>query len=244
MSTAQIHITLKPALLDTQGATVLKALHQLGHQSVRDVRIGKLIEVRLDDALPPAQQQAQLEAMCQQLLANPVIEDFNIVISNAATSGTANGNGSANANVSANANLNAPSSTRTSAATTAMPSAATTNTSPATTAMPISATMPIANLAPLGSEPTAIAEPFAVSYQTYQSMTAEEKLDLQGRAWNLHGATVMNELNARRAAWIVQCGNRVLDSGSSLDSFPSDAQLAIWGAQIDLVPFVFTRPPQ
>lgn len=212
MSNAQISITLKPSLLDTQGATVLKALHQLGYGSVRDVRIGKLIEVQLDDALPPAQQQAQLETMCRQLLANPVIEDFSIVFQDNGTSSTRN---------------------PTAVTTTTTRNAALQNTM-----------LPVAGDAPLGSEATAIGEPFAVSYETYGAMTAEEKLDLQGRAWNLHGAGITRELNARAAAWLVQVGDTIAGSGDSLDSFPTDAQLAALGAQHDLVPFVFTRPPQ
>ncbi len=243
MRNAQIHITLKPTLLDTQGATVLKALHQLGHENVRDVRIGKLIEVQLDDTLPPAQQQSQLETMCRQLLANPVIEDFSIVLSDAALSG-------------ANASVSATSSTR--YATPLVPVVVPTDVpgaNIAAVAQPmVSPTNPIQNVAPallpishsetLGSEPTTIGDPFAVSYETYAAMTADEKLDLQGRAWNLHGATVLNELDARRAAWIVQCGSRVYESGATLDSMPSDTFLIALGSQTDLVPFVFTRPPQ
>lgn len=212
MSTAQIHITLKPALLDTQGATVLKALHQLGHETVRDVRIGKLIEVQLDDTLPPAQQQSQLETMCRQLLANPVIEDFSIVFQDNGATSTRN--------------------------TTVVTTTTTQNGDLQNTLLPVS------NEAPLGSEATSIGEPFAVSYAAYDAMTAEEKLDLQGRAWNLHGAAITNELNARRAAWLVRIGDTIAGSGDSLESFPTDEQLAALGTQHDLVPFVFTRPPQ
>lgn len=226
MAIAQIQITLKPTLLDTQGATVLKALHQLGYGNVRDVRIGKLIEVQLDDALLPAQQQAELEAMCRQLLANPVIEDFNVVLDT-------------------NSSPNVVSSTRYDASGVVSP-VVSTNATPSN-ATPSNATpsmMPIAGGAPLGSAPTTIGEPFAVSFETYSAMTADEKLDLQGRAWNLHGAAILQELDARRAAWIVQCGSRVMESGATLDSMPSDAFLIALGTQTDLVPFVFTRPPQ
>jgi len=52
MAIAEIHVTLKPTLLDAQGATVLKALRQLGHEHVHNVRIGKHIQVEFDDALP------------------------------------------------------------------------------------------------------------------------------------------------------------------------------------------------
>ena len=243
MSTAQIHITLKPALLDTQGTTVLKALHQLGHDGVRDVRIGKLVEVQLDDTLPPAQQQAELETMCRQLLANPVIEDFSIVLSNDSANDV---NAISSTGMSTSSVATTPVSFANETAMTVSPTnpivdiapSATTQTATQTT------TMPVSDTEPLGSEPTAIGEPFAVSYDTYQSMTADEKLDLQGRAWNLHGTPILRELDARRAAWLVWCGNRVLESGATLDSLPTDAFLAAVGAKTDLVPFVFTRPPQ
>lgn len=80
MATAEIHVTLKPTLLDTQGATVRKALHQLGYASVRDVRIGKFITLEVDEVQAGPQMQALLEEMCQKLLANPVIEDFEIAV--------------------------------------------------------------------------------------------------------------------------------------------------------------------
>ena len=83
MATAEIHVTLKPALLDTQGATVRKALHQLGYSGVRDVRIGKFITVEVEDGASGPHLQAMLEEMCQKLLANPVIEDFEIALDEA-----------------------------------------------------------------------------------------------------------------------------------------------------------------
>jgi len=267
MSTAQIHITLKPALLDTQGATVLKALHQLGHTQVNDVRIGKLIEVQLDDTALPSQQQAQLETMCRQLLANSVIEDFSIVFNDGTTNGlttnAASSTRTAAPSVETTPNVEtttvvlpatvAPSATMAPASAVTETSLTASPTNPVVNVMPVVApvvvtqatpsAMPLVNEAPLDSEPTAIGEPFAVSYATYDAMTADEKLDLQGRAWNLHGAAILRELDARHAAWLVQAGNRVLDSGVSLDTFPTDTQLSSLGTQLDLVPFVFTRPP-
>ncbi len=80
MATAEIHVTLKPALLDVQGKTVLKALQQLGHAEVQNVRIGKFITLELSDTLTGAALQQELDKMCQQLLANPVIENYEIVV--------------------------------------------------------------------------------------------------------------------------------------------------------------------
>jgi phosphoribosylformylglycinamidine synthase len=81
MPTAHIHITLKPGLFDAQGTTVRRALHQLGHDTVQDVHIGKYIALALDDTLPADQLQQRLDQMCQQLLANPVIENYEIAFS-------------------------------------------------------------------------------------------------------------------------------------------------------------------
>jgi phosphoribosylformylglycinamidine synthase subunit PurS len=86
MATAEIHVTLKPGLLDVQGKTVLKALQQLGHSEVQNVRIGKFITLEISDALAGPALQQELDRMCQQLLANPVIENYEIVVT--ATSGT------------------------------------------------------------------------------------------------------------------------------------------------------------
>ncbi len=75
MFLARIYVTLKPAVNDPQGLTVLGGLHSLGYHGVADVRIGKYLEVRVagDDA---AQAETDVAAMCDQLLANPVIEEF------------------------------------------------------------------------------------------------------------------------------------------------------------------------
>ncbi len=78
MAIAEIHVTLKPALLDVQGKTVLRALQQLGHSDVEDVRIGKVIYVKVSDTLAGAALQNELDQMCAQLLANPVIENYNM----------------------------------------------------------------------------------------------------------------------------------------------------------------------
>jgi phosphoribosylformylglycinamidine synthase len=83
MPLAEIHVTLKPTLLDAQGATVLKALRHLGHEHVHNVRIGKHIVVEMDDALSETALQSELELMCRQLLSNPVIEDYSISVGGA-----------------------------------------------------------------------------------------------------------------------------------------------------------------
>ncbi|HEY8432473.1 MAG TPA: phosphoribosylformylglycinamidine synthase subunit PurS [Sandaracinaceae bacterium] len=72
---ANVYVTLKREVLDPQGDAVRRALESLGYASVRNVRVGKLIEVELDET-DRAEAEKALRAMCEKLLANPVIEDF------------------------------------------------------------------------------------------------------------------------------------------------------------------------
>lgn len=79
MSIARVVVTPKPVVNDPQGVTVKQGLRTLGFAEVSDVRIGKYIELKLD---VPNEQVAKerVEAMCKQLLANHVIEDFQFEI--------------------------------------------------------------------------------------------------------------------------------------------------------------------
>jgi phosphoribosylformylglycinamidine synthase len=76
---ARIYVTLKPAVNDPQGLTVMGGLHSLGYEAVSDVRIGKYMEIRLDEDDPTVAERA-VSQMCDQLLANPVIEDFRFTL--------------------------------------------------------------------------------------------------------------------------------------------------------------------
>ncbi len=71
---ALITITLKPGVLDPQGRAIQNALAGLGFDGVAGARQGKLIELDLADGTP----MASIEAMCEKLLANTVIEDYRI----------------------------------------------------------------------------------------------------------------------------------------------------------------------
>jgi phosphoribosylformylglycinamidine synthase subunit PurS len=76
---AEIRITPRAGLLDPEGKAIQQALRSLEFEQVEDVRVGRLIRLQLradDDAA--AQQGA--EAMCRKLLANPVTEDFQVVV--------------------------------------------------------------------------------------------------------------------------------------------------------------------
>ncbi|HID07701.1 MAG TPA: phosphoribosylformylglycinamidine synthase subunit PurS [Armatimonadetes bacterium] len=80
MRKVRVLIRLKPTLMDAQGVVVRKALNELGYDSVTDVRIGKLIELTLDCDGRETQLKAQVEEMCARLLANPVIEEYEVVV--------------------------------------------------------------------------------------------------------------------------------------------------------------------
>jgi phosphoribosylformylglycinamidine synthase subunit PurS len=72
---ADIRVHLKPSVNDPQGLSIRNALRTLGFGGVADVRAGKLIQVRLSAVSREAAEEA-LNAMCAQLLANPVIETY------------------------------------------------------------------------------------------------------------------------------------------------------------------------
>jgi phosphoribosylformylglycinamidine synthase len=71
---ANVYVTLKQEVLDPQGDAVRRALGSLGFDGIKTVRVGKLIEIEVDG--DPARAEGELRAMCEKLLANPVIEDF------------------------------------------------------------------------------------------------------------------------------------------------------------------------
>lgn len=79
MAKARVIITLKRTIMDAQGQTVEKALGNLGYQGVRNLRIGKYLEMDLDGG-PREQLRIQVEEMCRRLLANPIIEDYRVEI--------------------------------------------------------------------------------------------------------------------------------------------------------------------
>jgi phosphoribosylformylglycinamidine synthase len=74
---ARVHITLKNGVLDPQGKAVQTALSGLGFGGVKDVRQGKFIEIELTET-DKAAAQATVEQMCKTLLANTVIENYQV----------------------------------------------------------------------------------------------------------------------------------------------------------------------
>lgn len=72
---ARIYVTLRPSVLDPAGTAVQSGLQHLGYDNVERVRIGKYIELTLSSA-GEEEARAQLDRICDQLLANPVIENY------------------------------------------------------------------------------------------------------------------------------------------------------------------------
>ena len=76
---AEIEISLKEGILDPQAKTIFNALHSLGFDCVRDLKISKKMSLDLD-LNDTNLAQERLESMAKDLLANPVIENYNIKI--------------------------------------------------------------------------------------------------------------------------------------------------------------------
>jgi phosphoribosylformylglycinamidine synthase subunit PurS len=72
---AKIYVTLRPSVLDPAGVAIQSGLSHMGYDNVAQVRIGKYIELTLS-AVDQAAAETQLDRMCDQLLANPVIENY------------------------------------------------------------------------------------------------------------------------------------------------------------------------
>lgn len=75
MYKAAINVTLKKSVLDPQGKTVLHALDTLGFKEAKDLRVGKYFELLLE-ASSMQKAEEKVKAMCDQLLINPVIEEY------------------------------------------------------------------------------------------------------------------------------------------------------------------------
>ena len=74
---ARITVTLKSGVLDPQGKAITSALAALGFAGVNDVRQGKVFDLEIDET-DPAKANDRLDAMCEKLLANTVIEDYRV----------------------------------------------------------------------------------------------------------------------------------------------------------------------
>jgi phosphoribosylformylglycinamidine synthase len=76
---ARVDVMLKAGISDPQGQTIERALPVLGYEGVREVRVGKRIQLEVDAATSD-EAKAKVEEMCERLLANPVIESYEVSI--------------------------------------------------------------------------------------------------------------------------------------------------------------------
>ena len=72
---AHIHVTLRPSVLDPVGTALESSLKQLGYAGIEDVRVGKYLSLQIQ-AVDQATATEQLHEICDQLFANPVIENY------------------------------------------------------------------------------------------------------------------------------------------------------------------------
>ncbi len=238
MPLAEVHITLKPALFDAQGETIKKALHQLGHTDVQSVRIGKLITLELagDEGVAL---QGQLDLMCRQLLANPVIEDYEVSVGGAdpiavadATAiplieGTPQSDNSVATDRPGEAHLQPAHA---EGVTTSRQAAS--NSAAATTAPGVEAV----------STPGGVTDPFQVDFRSYEAMATESKQSLRILALRKYGSWIEAQLRAHGANWILCLGQNVVEHGTDIETSPSDQHLLRLGVEHDRVPWVFNRP--
>lgn len=75
-----VYVTLKPSVMDPQGATVQRALNQMGYKGVSGVRMGKFTELEFDAVLSEGDVKKQSEEICDKLLANPNIESYRFTV--------------------------------------------------------------------------------------------------------------------------------------------------------------------
>lgn len=81
---AHVNVMLRPIINDPQGLAVRDGLHSLGFEAVTEVRVGKRIDVTIE-AATAAEAEAQVADAAKQLLANSVIEDFEVTVTELAT---------------------------------------------------------------------------------------------------------------------------------------------------------------
>ncbi|RFA34179.1 phosphoribosylformylglycinamidine synthase subunit PurS [Virgibacillus dokdonensis] len=83
MKKVKVHITLKEGVLDPQGKAIQQSLHALGYEEVEEARVGKMIELQVEEG---PHIEARIKEMCDKLLANPVIENYQVTLEEAVQS--------------------------------------------------------------------------------------------------------------------------------------------------------------
>ena len=78
---ARVYVSMKPSVLDPQGQTIRSALAGLGHTSIASVRQGKYFEITLEPGVDRERASAEIEQIAHDILANPVIEEYRVELS-------------------------------------------------------------------------------------------------------------------------------------------------------------------
>ena len=78
---ARVYVSLKPTVLDPQGQTIQRALNGMGHPEIAAVRQGKYFEIEIAGGVTAEQARTNLEKIAEDVLANPVIEEYRVEIS-------------------------------------------------------------------------------------------------------------------------------------------------------------------
>lgn len=76
---AKVYVTLKPSVLDPQGAAIKHSIESSGLAQIDDVRQGKYFEIAFDDSISETEARSAAEKIAKDVLANPVIEDYFVV---------------------------------------------------------------------------------------------------------------------------------------------------------------------
>jgi phosphoribosylformylglycinamidine synthase len=78
---ARVFVSYKSTVLDPQGQAVRSALEGLGYAAIRDVRQGKFFDITIADGVSAEQARKDLETIAHEVLANPVIEEYRVELS-------------------------------------------------------------------------------------------------------------------------------------------------------------------
>ena len=79
---AKVYVTLKPSVLDPQGKAIHHSVESLGFEKIEDIRQGKYFEIALGDDVSENDAKEAAEKIAKDVLANPVIEDYRVEVTN------------------------------------------------------------------------------------------------------------------------------------------------------------------
>jgi phosphoribosylformylglycinamidine synthase PurS subunit len=77
---AKVYVTLKPGVLDPQGKAIHHSVELMGYKSLADIRQGKYFEIAIDPSATESEARQSVEKIANDVLANPVIEDYRVEI--------------------------------------------------------------------------------------------------------------------------------------------------------------------